>query len=593
VNPIPLSLVQAGRDLTEPRLSPDGTRVAFVQRWRSAAAICVVGLEEGSAERQLSFGPDPAAGRGFGGGCFTWLGESSDRIAYVGTEGQLWLQSGFKITQLTSSEQPVRAPRGGGVGSSQLVYIVGEAEVWKIDVDSGALQRLDDGRHEFCFDPSISPDGATVSWQAWSPPLMPWDGSVRVDLEVQTGVISEVAVANAAVQQPRFTPRGESAHVHDGSGWLNVYVGDRAVVAEPVEHAGPTWGMGNRSYVFDDGGGRMAFTRNEGGHGALCVVDLSTGEVEQLGRGVHGHLTWVGNNVVALRSGARTPPQIVRYAMGSGARTTIAYSQPEAWPTGELPEPELFTAPARDGETQLHARRFAAGNGRMLAWVHGGPTDQWQVEWRPRIAYWWSRGWDVLVVDPRGTTGHGRTYQQALHGGWGRIDTDDVADLIRHAQAQGWAAPESSVVMGGSSGGLTVLAVLTDYPELVAGGVASYPVSDLKALTEATHRFEAHYTDTLVAPNDGSPESDAAFRELSPLHRAQQIRSKLLLFHGTEDPVVPISQSDDLVDAVRAAGGSVDYIEFQGEGHGFRQPANVAEEYSQTEAFLERVTQPT
>jgi dipeptidyl aminopeptidase/acylaminoacyl peptidase len=140
---------------------------------------------------------------------------------------------------------------------------------------------------------------------------------------------------------------------------------------------------------------------------------------------------------------------------------------------------------------------------------------------------------------------------------------------------------------------LTVLAVLTDYPELVAGGVASYPVSDLKALTEATHRFEAHYTDTLVAPNDGSPESEAAFRELSPLHRAQQIRSKLLLFHGTEDPVVPISQSDDLVDAVRAVGGSVDYIEFQGEGHGFRQPANVAEEYSRTEAFLERVTQPT
>ena len=108
----------------------------------------------------------------------------------------------------------------------------------------------------------------------------------------------------------------------------------------------------------------------------------------------------------------------------------------------------------------------------------------------------------MLVVDPRGTTGHGRTYQQALDGGWGRVDVDDAAVLLRHAHDAGWATPASTVLIGGSSGGLTVLGVMADHPDLVAAGVASYPVSDLAALVEATHRFEAHYTETLVGRSD-------------------------------------------------------------------------------------------
>ncbi len=303
-------------------------------------------------------------------------------------------------------------------------------------------------------------------------------------------------------------------HVHDGSGWLNVHVGDRPVVSEPFEHAGPTWGMGNRSFAFDGTGERMAFTRNERGHGALCVVDLATGTVERIGRGVHGHLSWVDDCLVALRTGARTPTQIVRYRAHTWERTTLALSQPDVWPRAALPEPELIETGSSDGRATLHARRFVSGQGRMLVWIHGGPTDQWQVDWRPRITYWWSRGWDVLVVDPRGTTGHGRVYQQALHGEWGRLDVGDSADLIRHVHASGWAEPASTVVLGGSSGGLTVLGLLADHPQLVAGGVATYPVSDLQALTEVTHRFEAHYTDTLVAPNDGSPEFGGCLRSV-------------------------------------------------------------------------------
>jgi dipeptidyl aminopeptidase/acylaminoacyl peptidase len=217
-----------------------------------------------------------------------------------------------------------------------------------------------------------------------------------------------------------------------------------------------------------------------------------------------------------------------------------------------------------------------------MCWVHGGPTDQWQVDFRPRIAYWCSRGWDVLVVDPRGSTGHGRAYQQALNGGWGRLDVDDTAALIRHAHREGWARPESTVVIGGSSGGLTVLGVLADHPHLVAGGIASYPVSDLAVLSKGTHRFEAHYTDTLVG-------TAGHFETLSPIHRAERIVGPLLLFHGSADEVVPIAQSNALVDRIRAGRGTVDYVVYDGEGHGFRDPANVRDEYERTERFLRAI----
>lgn len=417
---------------------------------------------------------------------------------------------------------------------------------------------------------------------------MAWDAAVRVDRDLRIGTITERRAPDASFQQPRFTPHGEPVHVHDASGWLNVHIGDRPIVSEPLDQAGPTWGLGNRSFAVDPDGTRVAFVRNESGHGALCVVDLGTGTVEQLGRGVHGHLSWVGDHLVAIRSGSKTPTHVVGYRSDSWERTTLAHTQPDVWDRSLLPEPEIVEAVAADGST-LHARRFVAGEGRLLVWVHGGPTDQWQCDWRPRFLYWLSRGWDVLVVDPRGTTGHGRVYQQALHGRWGRLDVDDTADLTRHAHRAGWAVPATTAVMGGSSGGLTVLGVLADHPDLVAGGVASYPVSDLKALTEVTHRFEAHYTDTLVAVNDGSPESEGAFERLSPIHRAGRITAPLLLFHGTDDPVVPITQSEALVASIEGVGGDVELVVFEGEGHGFRQPEHVETEYRRTEEFLDRL----
>ncbi|HYN33125.1 MAG TPA: prolyl oligopeptidase family serine peptidase [Ilumatobacteraceae bacterium] len=589
---IPVDLVLSGRDLTEPKLSPDGRRVAFVERWRGASAILVVDLDVPEPARAIVFGPDPAPGRGMGGGCYSWMADSTG-VVYAAVDGELWSASGLDLHRVTSHERSARAPWACG---RFVVYVLDEAEVWLTDFDTGDSRRLDDGRHEFCFDPSVSPDATVVSWQGWSPPAMPWDAAERVNCRhpLAAADLSTWRPALGAVQQPRFAPDGTPTCVHDGSGWLNVQYGDRAVVVEQVEHAGPTWGMGQRSFVVRHDGSCIV-ARNCAGFGTLSIIDpvggvrdlLTDGPSASSGTAVYGQLSMVDDRLVAVRSGPTTPPEIVLVDLAAPERPArvVAASGVAAWRDVVLAEPEAI-AVEHDGIV-LHARRYAVGEGRLLCWVHGGPTDQWQVDFRPRVAYWCSRGWDVLVADPRGTTGHGRAYQQALNGKWGRLDVDDTAALIRRAHAQGWATPATTVVIGGSSGGLTVLGLLADHGDLVAGGVASYPVSDLVGLADATHRFEAHYNDTLVGMR-GEPGLNDRYRSLSPINRAGRIVSPLLVFHGTADAVVPIAHSVTLADRISSSGGDVELVVYDGEGHGFGDPTNQRDEYARTERFLRR-----
>ncbi len=209
---------------------------------------------------------------------------------------------------------------------------------------------------------------------------------------------------------------------------------------------------------------------------------------------------------MALRSAPGRPGEIVVIEPGAdGPAATPAGpggSQGPVWRRGAAwSRPHVETL-----NTTIPARRVvAAGTDRSqerptLCWIHGGPTDQWRNDFRPRLDYWTSRGFQIVIPDHRGSTGYGRAFQQALHGGWGRTDVDDIAAVLAELHMAGMTSPATTVIVGGSSGGGAVLGILADHPQLVAGGIASYPVSDLADLAVRSHRLEAHYTDTLVGP---------------------------------------------------------------------------------------------
>lgn len=597
------------RELTEPQLSPDGRRLVVAASEPSGTSLLTVDLDAGPrrdgtfAVHTIVANPAPRTGRGFGGGCWCWTPDAR-AIVYAAVDGNLWVQplgadarAEGPARRLTDQgpERVAQAPRTAADGS-RVVYVVDQSEVWQVSLPDGVCTRLDDGSADFCFDPQTLPDGGGAMWLAWNVPDMPWDRA-RLVWVGPDGVRHESAPPGG-VQQPRPVSDGTVVCVRDDTGWNNVWWGDRPLVDEPVEHAGPTWGLGQRSFAVSPDASQVAFTRNERGFGRLCVADVATGAVHELGRGVHGQLSWAGDRIAALRSGARTPTEVVVYDARSFERTQVMVASRARWDRDLLAEPDAIVVPAEHGDdgSVVHARWYRADERhrepgeppRLICWLHGGPTDQWQVTFMARLAYWRTQGWDVLVPDHRGSTGHGRRYQQALRERWGELDVADVATVVRHLHRDGVVEPARTVLIGGSAGGFTVLNVVRHHPDLVAAAVVAYPVADLADLAERSHRFERHYTRSLVGEPPPPPAIDTRARDRSPTWSADRITTPLLVLHGEDDPVVPVGQSRVLVERMRAAGRHVEFVVYPGEGHGFRQRDHQLDEYRRIGSFLRR-----
>ncbi len=273
-----------------------------------------------------------------------------------------------------------------------------------------------------------------------------------------------------------------------------------------------------------------------------------------------------------------------------GPRTFLARGAPAGIERAAV-EPESVTW--RSGNATVHGLLYrpaesALGPGTLpplLVLVHGGPTDQATAGWQPRVAYFVDRGWAVLRPDHRGSTGFGREYAQALRERWGELDVVDTADGIRSAGESGWCDPDRVAVMGGSAGGLTTFLVCAQHGTLVRAGVSLFGVTNLFDLAETTHRFESRYVDWLVGP---LPDAADRYVAHSPVTHAATIRVPLLVLQGDADKVVPPAQAEEVVDAVRGAGGTVEHHVYEGEGHGWAKPETMIDELERVDAFLTR-----
>ncbi len=236
-----------GRELTEPTLDPTGRWLAYAVRSGSARAIVTVDLDaDRPLERQLTTSPPPATGRAPGGGCFAWRPDGSG-IVYAAVDGGLWHQpvpGGAATCLVPGVEGSAVAGPAVAADGSFVVFERDQAGVWAVPFDGGEPNRLDGGDDEFCLDPAVSPDGRRVAWIAWSPPDMPWDGAALVVADRATGERTRDRLADGAWQQPRFAADGTLAGVHDGTGWLNVRLGDRSRGARAVRAGRPDVGAG-------------------------------------------------------------------------------------------------------------------------------------------------------------------------------------------------------------------------------------------------------------------------------------------------------------------------------------------------------------
>jgi dipeptidyl aminopeptidase/acylaminoacyl peptidase len=207
----------------------------------------------------------------------------------------------------------------------------------------------------------------------------------------------------------------------------------------------------------------------------------------------------------------------------------------------------------------------------LLVLSHGGPTSAARPVLDLVKQFWTSRGFALVDVNYGGSTGYGRPYRERLQGRWGIVDVEDCVAAATFLAAEGVVDPDRLAIRGGSAGGYTTLCALA-FADTFSAGASHYGVADCEALARDTHKFESRYLDGLIGPY---PEAVDVYRERSPIHHVEGFDQPLIVFQGLEDEVVPPSQSEAIVAALRSKGVPCAYVSFPGEQHGFRQAANI------------------
>jgi len=279
-------------------------------------------------------------------------------------------------------------------------------------------------------------------------------------------------------------------------------------------------------------------------------------------------IEWAGNSILTLRRSSETTLPF------SSVAEEITWEGPEGPVHAWWYAPSNPDAVAPDGELPP-----------VIVRSHGGPTSFSYADLNLTNQFWTSRGIGVLDVNYGGSSHYGRAYRNRLWGEWGVVDVRDCVDAVRVVVERGVVDPERVAIMGGSAGGYTTLQALVT-SDVFGAGLSDYGISDLATLATDTHKFEAHYTDRLVAP---WPEGKDLYEERSPIHHLDRLNSPMLLQQGADDRVVPPSQASEMAAAVRAKGLPVALVMYEGEGHGFRRADTIAASLNAKLSFLGQV----
>lgn len=458
--------------------------------------------------------------------------------------------------------------------------------------------------NDFYSSPKLSPDGSLVAWTTWNHPNMPWDGSELWigELDRDGHVTSSRRIAggeNESVLQPEWSPTGELYFVSDRSDWWNLYrargEGDEAVCGRAAEFGAPQWVFGMRFYAFS-GPDEIVCLYSEPGGTKLARIDLDGGAMRQVEL-LYTNLSNVqmnGRKAAFFAGSATLAERVLTIDLDTGAQEVVKVSNKAHIDPGNLSIPKAIEFPTEGGLT-AHAfyyppknQDYEAPSGEkppLMVRCHGGPTGSGGPTYTFEYQYWTSRGFAVVDVNYGGSSGYGRAYRMRLNGNWGVVDVDDCINSAQYLVEQGLADGDRVSITGGSAGGFTVLLSLTKR-DFYNAGASHFGIGDLELFIKETHKFEAHYVDTLIGPY---PERADLYKDRSAIHFADNLKTPVILFQGLEDKVVPPSQAEEFVAVCKKKKLPYAYVAFEGEQHGFRQEKNIRRSIEGEMYFLSRI----
>jgi dipeptidyl aminopeptidase/acylaminoacyl peptidase len=631
-SPFTPAVMAGGLRFDDLQWDSDGQTLIWLER-RGAASVLVA--QTGTdAPRDLTAETDQIGARvGYGGGDFT----VHRGIVYAaGAGGRLYRLPLDRpaLTPITPAFGAAASPAVSPDGE-WIIYVhsdEGADGLAVVDAQGAHFPRKLAYHSDFVMQPAWNPAGTQIAYIAWDHPNMPWDSTALWLAEIDRDAAGfpfiaskTILISGMSLFQPTFSPDGRYlAYVGELKGWWQVFLYDlstgrhAALTTAPAEHALPAWQQGMRTLAWTPDGSALFAIRNASGFNTLIRFSLETGTETQIAAvDAYTALSQIAigaERAAFIASSQTTPPRIIsidldssRGALSSGARTeagTFVIRSPAAPTIHRRARAELIPAERHaigqpltwtddSGET-IHgmyyppapadpAALLPPGLPPLLILVHGGPTSQVTAAYNLQAQFFATRGFAVLAVNYRGSTGCGRAYRDKLRGMWGVYDVEDCLSGAAHLASLGLIDSGKLAIMGGSAGGYTVLQSLVMHPGVYKAGICLYGVSDLFALGEETHKFESHYTDSLLG---ALPEAAAVWRARSPIFHVDQIRDPLLIFQGDEDRVVPPSQSEKIAAALKKRGVPCEYHLFAGEGHGFRKPETIETLYKAVEVFL-------
>lgn len=217
---------------------------------------------------------------------------------------------------------------------------------------------------------------------------------------------------------------------------------------------------------------------------------------------------------------------------------------------------------------------------------HGGPWHRDVWGYNPEVQFLANRGYAVLQMNFRGSTGYGRKFWESSFKQWGKTMQNDITEGVQWLIAKGIADPKRIAIYGGSYGGYATLAGLTFTPDLYAAGIDYVGVSNLFTFMKSIPAYWKPYLETLYVMV-GDPDKDKQLMEdASPVFHVDKIKAPLFVVQGRMDPRVNVNESDQMVEALKKRGIDVPYMVKDNEGHGFQNEENKLELYGEMERFL-------
>ncbi|HEY2677454.1 MAG TPA: alpha/beta fold hydrolase [Steroidobacteraceae bacterium] len=565
--------------------------------------------QAGGARRQLTFLHEPVTEAAFS------PDPARSAMVYLADVGgnenaQLYYQRlGEPAKMLTDGKSRNGAPLWSNSGR-EVAFFTNARDGRSYDIDivdpeSGSLPRL-----AFAGDDS----GAEFSVLDWSPD----DGKILVlkylsiaesylyIIDLTSGQKREVdpAPAKSGITGAKFTRDGQGVYFissRDGEfarlNYVNLFTNDKTVVSGHVP-----WDIDELAISRD--GHYLAYVSNEAGASKLNLLDLRSHQdltpPRMRNPGVIASLSFdTDGKRLAFGFAAANQPRDA-YVLDVAENRLEQWTMSEAGPIDPskfvLPQLKEFPTFDRiDGKTRempVYVYEPAgAGPHPALVLLHGGPESQFRPGFDAWIQYVVNElGFAVIAPNVRGSAGYGKTYM-ALDNGMLREDAvKDVGALLVWIGLQRRFDAKHVVVAGGSYGGYLALAALVNYSDRLRGGVDVSGIADFVSFLTNTAPYRqnqrrAEYGD------ERDLDMRSFLRHISPLNNTDRIKRPLLVVHGKNDPRVPLSEAEQIVNKLRTKGGEVWFLLAADEGHGYRKKQNRDAYYATFAQFLMEMRQ--